>query len=132
MARLLDGYIDMCGAGSARMSTLVKLRSSVVYLHTHHLYGTQHNDPNNLKALCIACHSEQPGENHRKLETEDDYHTFMEKYGSQWCEVSKLRRISSARLKQTYLLLSTSWRIHMSPEGKSITPEKSGEECSYI
>ena len=64
----------------------LSLNSDRQYLHTHHLYGTQHNDPNNLKALCIACHSEQPGENHRKLETEDDYHTFMEKYGSQWCE----------------------------------------------
>ena len=51
------------------------------YLHTHHISGTQHNDPNDLKALCIACHSEQPGENHRKLKTADDYHTFMEKYG---------------------------------------------------
>ena len=56
------------------------------YLHTHHISGTQHNDPNDLKALCIACHSEQPGENHRKLKTADDYHTFMEKYGPQWCE----------------------------------------------
>ena len=59
------------------------------YLHTHHISGTQHNDPNDLKALCIACHSEQPGENHRKLKTTDDYHTFMEKYGPQWCEARK-------------------------------------------
>ena len=59
------------------------------YLHTHHISGTQHNDPNDLKALCIACHSEQPGENHRKLKTADDYHTFMEKYGPQWCEARK-------------------------------------------
>ena len=64
----------------------LSLNSDRQYLHTHHLYGTQHNDPNDLRALCIACHSKQPGENHRKLETEDDYHTFMEKYGSQWCE----------------------------------------------
>ena len=67
----------------------LSLNSDRQYLHTHHLYGTQHNDPNDLKALCIACHLEQPGENHRKLETEDDYHTFMEKYGSQWCEARK-------------------------------------------
>ena len=67
----------------------LSLNSDRQYLHTHHLYGTQHNDPNDLRALCIACHSKQPGENHRKLETEDDYHTFMEKYGSQWCEARK-------------------------------------------
>ena len=54
------------------------------YLHTHHLYGTQHNDPNDLKALCIACHSKQPGLNHHKLTATEDYHEFMEKYGKQW------------------------------------------------
>ena len=59
------------------------------YLHTHHISGTQHNDPKDLRALCIACHSGQPGENHRKLKTTDDYHTFMEKYGPQWCEARK-------------------------------------------
>ena len=28
------------------------------YLHTHHTKGTQHNDPEDLRALCIGCHSE--------------------------------------------------------------------------
>ena len=54
------------------------------YLHTHHISGTQHNDPNDLKALCIACHSEQPGTNHHRLTTLEDYPEFMEKYGEQW------------------------------------------------
>ena len=53
------------------------------YLHTHHISGTQHNDPNDLKALCIACHSEQPGTNHHRLTTLEDYPEFMEKYGEQ-------------------------------------------------
>ena len=54
------------------------------YLHTHHISGTQHNDPNDLRALCIACHSEQPGTNHHRLTTLEDYPEFMEKYGEQW------------------------------------------------
>jgi hypothetical protein len=54
------------------------------YLHTHHISGTQHNDPNDLKALCIACHSEQPGKNHEKLKSLKDYREFKEKYGERW------------------------------------------------
>ena len=54
------------------------------YLHTHHISGTQHNDPNDLKALCIACHSEQPGTNHERLESRQDYREFKEKYGERW------------------------------------------------
>ena len=60
------------------------LDSDRQYLHTHHLNGTLYNDPKDLKALCIACHSEQEGPNHKKLTTTEDYHKFMEKYGKQW------------------------------------------------
>ena len=59
------------------------LESDPQYLHTHHIYGTQHNDPKYLKALCIACHSEQPGD-HRRLKQEPDYQAFMWKYGQEW------------------------------------------------
>ena len=59
------------------------LESDPQYLHTHHIYGTQHNDPKYLKALCIACHSEKPGE-HRRLKQEPDYQAFMRKYGQEW------------------------------------------------
>ena len=48
----------------------LSLNSDRQYLHTHHISGTQHNDPNDLKALCIACHSEQPGR--ESSETQDD------------------------------------------------------------
>ena len=67
----------------------LSFNSDRYYLHVHHRLGTMHNHPKDLRALCIACHSEQPGENHRKLKTTDDYHTFMEKYGPQWCEARK-------------------------------------------
>ena len=62
---------------------LLSLDSDRQYLHTHHLSGTQHNDPNDLKALCIACHSQQPGLNHQRITTTEAYHEFMEKYGEQ-------------------------------------------------
>ena len=62
----------------------LSLDSDRQYLHTHHISGTQHNEPNDLKALCIACHSEQPGTNHQKLKSLQDYHEFMERYGNQW------------------------------------------------
>ena len=53
------------------------------YLHTHHIRGTQYNEPEYLKALCIACHSEQPGP-HKRLKQMPDYHAFMQKYGQEW------------------------------------------------
>ena len=62
----------------------LSLNSDRQYLHTHHLNGTLYNDPKDLKALCIACHSEQPGTNHQKITTTEDYNEFMEKYGEQW------------------------------------------------
>lgn len=61
----------------------LSLNSDRQYLHTHHLSGTQHNDPNHLRALCIKCHSEQPGKNHQRLKLQEDYHQFMEKYNTQ-------------------------------------------------
>ena len=54
------------------------------YLHTHHIWGTHHNDPNDLMALCIACHAKQPGTNHHRLTATEDFDKFMEKYGAQW------------------------------------------------
>jgi len=53
------------------------------YLDTHHIYGTRHNDPDDLRALCIGCHAEEPGEHHR-LKEEDRYERFMCKHGREW------------------------------------------------
>ena len=62
----------------------IALSDDRYYLHTHHVWGTQYNDPEDLMALCIACHSEQPGENHSQLKASQAYHGFMTKYGKQW------------------------------------------------
>ena len=34
------------------------LKDDRYYLHTHHIWGTRHNDPKDLMALCIGCHSD--------------------------------------------------------------------------
>ena len=62
----------------------ISLNDDRYYLHTHHIWGTQHNDPKDLMALCIACHSEQLGGYHSQLKESRDYQGFMEKYGEQW------------------------------------------------
>ena len=62
----------------------ISLNDDRYYLHTHHIWGTQYNDPKDLMALCIACHSEQPGGYHSQLKESRDYQGFMEKYGKQW------------------------------------------------
>lgn len=62
----------------------ISLNDDRYYLHTHHVWGTQYNDPTDLMALCIACHSEQPGGHHIHLKASQAYHGFMTKYGKQW------------------------------------------------
>jgi hypothetical protein len=49
------------------------------YLHTHHLNAQKHDDRReNLKALCIRCHAEEPMHEHLKYSTE--YREFMKIY----------------------------------------------------
>ena len=62
----------------------ISLNDNRYYLHTHHIWGTQYNDPKDLQALCIACHAEQPGSGHQRFRAKQDYHDFMRKYGKQW------------------------------------------------
>lgn len=62
----------------------ISLYKNKNYLHTHHIWNTQFNDPKDLQALCIACHSEQPGAGHRRLKQTQAYSAFMRKYGKQW------------------------------------------------
>ena len=64
------------------------------YLHTHHIWGTRYNEPEDLRVLCIGCHSEQPGENHYRLKRTRENRGFMKRYGRQW------RRGSSVALKR--------------------------------
>jgi hypothetical protein len=37
-----------------------------------------------LQALCIGCHAEQPGKERRKLKKRRTYKRFMERYGKEW------------------------------------------------
>lgn len=52
------------------------------FLHAHHKKGTRHNRPEDLTALCIGCHAEQP--RHGKMKNLPDYHEFMELHGHIW------------------------------------------------
>lgn len=51
------------------------------YLHTHHVQGTQHNDLEELKVLCIGCHAEY---HPRMKKCHEDYKPFMKRYGEEW------------------------------------------------
>ena len=53
------------------------------FLHVHHIDGPKHNEPKDLIALCIGCHSEQSG-SHIELKKIDDYEDFVEIYGNKW------------------------------------------------
>ena len=53
-------------------------------LHTHHVWGTLQNEPQDLMALCIGCHSEQPGTKHPNLKNTGDYRHFIAVYGKKW------------------------------------------------
>ena len=60
----------------------LNLNNDRSYLHTHHIRGTQYNDPKYLNALCLGCHVEEPGYGHSQLKRESDYLQFMVKYGN--------------------------------------------------
>ena len=53
-------------------------------LHTHHAKGIKWRTLADLQTLCIACHAEQSGKNHRQLKKRRTYKRFMEKYGKEW------------------------------------------------
>ena len=48
-------------------------------------------------ALCIGCHSEQPGGYHSQLKESRDYQGFMEKYGKQW-RLRKIHALTARRI----------------------------------
>lgn len=46
----------------------VNLRNHTGLLHVHHIDGVKtNNHPSNLKALCVDCHSRQPGHDHMRI-----------------------------------------------------------------
>lgn len=58
----------------------INLKSDPHLLHAHHKWGTNFKNPEDLIALCIGCHAEQPGGGHRMLKYYPDYQEFMNKY----------------------------------------------------
>ena len=54
------------------------------FLHTHHIFGRRLTTPEDLMALCIGCHAQQPGPGHEELQLENDYNDFMTQYGPAW------------------------------------------------
>ena len=65
----------------------LKFQSQRRYLHVHHLKGIQYNRPEDLRALCIGCHAEQP--RHVRMKELPDYLKFMELYGETWKRLRK-------------------------------------------
>lgn len=59
----------------------IDLKDDRYFLHAHHKWGTRFNDPEDLMALCIRCHAEQPGHGHETLKGDPRYQEFMKKYG---------------------------------------------------
>ena len=62
----------------------ITLRDNHERVHTHHAKGINRWTLADLQALCIACHAEQPGKNHRQLKKRRTYKRFMERYGKEW------------------------------------------------
>ena len=68
----------------------IDLKLNRKFLHAHHSRGTKHNDPEDLIALCIGCHAEQPGDGHRLLKERPEYQDFLKKYGDRSQSGSRL------------------------------------------
>ena len=66
------------------------------YLQTHHIRGTQYNEPQYLKALCLGCHAEQLAPSgHHRLKEGSNYTEFIAKYGGYWTEtLNKFKDLS--------------------------------------
>lgn len=60
----------------------INLKDDRHFLHAHHKYGTRFDDPDDLMALCISCHAEQPKDGHRLLKYYPEYDRFIRKYGN--------------------------------------------------
>lgn len=68
----------------------INLSNDHFYLHAHHIWGTQYNSLNDLEALCIGCHSKQPGNGHLRLKEKEAFQGFIRLYGGQWRSLRKL------------------------------------------
>ena len=69
----------------------ISLKDNHEMLHIHHAKGIRRNTFADLQALCIGCHAEQPGKNHRQIKKKRTYKRFMERFGEQWCSYREAR-----------------------------------------
>jgi len=77
MVRKQSGWkCDNCG---------LDLSQNHKYLHTHHINSIKSdNRQDNLRSLCIKCHSDQP--DHLQLKWSYDYNNFMNEFGDYFNE----------------------------------------------
>lgn len=82
----------------------VNLEGDHHLLHAHHKWGTHYSAPDDLIALCIRCHSQQPGGGHSILTTYPEYQEFMKKYGdiSQSLHQTELQNWQSTAMQEDY------------------------------
>ena len=76
-------------------SIRLNLRPQRKFLHAHHIRGPRYNRPEDLRALCIGCHAEQPGHDMKSL---SDYLEFMDKHGAIWKGLRKQLKESITHL----------------------------------
>ena len=56
----------------------IHLKSRKEFLHTHHIRGRAYNNPKDLRALCLRCHSNQTQPiNHNSMKNTQEYRCFM-------------------------------------------------------
>ena len=60
----------------------IDLKSRKQFLHTHHIRGRAYNSPDDLKALCVRCHSDQKQPvDHSFMKDTPEYRDFMKYRG---------------------------------------------------
>ncbi len=60
----------------------IHLKSRKEFLHTHHVRGRAYNSPENIKALCVRCHSDQTQPvDHNFMKDTPEYRHFMKYRG---------------------------------------------------
>ena len=71
------------------------------YLEVHHIYGTRHNNPEDLMALCTGCHADRPGRNHKKMKEKSKYKKFLKIHGVRWKKaLAKQGLLSSSKERE--------------------------------
>lgn len=64
----------------------LSLENDQRFLDTHHIFGPRLTTPEDLMALCIGCHAQQPGPGHEALKRTDRYTDFMTRFRAEWCQ----------------------------------------------